>query len=148
MSATAMSGLEMLRAIARGDIPRAPIAETMGLGGMEVEEGRVTMQARADGRHINPLGGIHGGFAATVLDSVTGCAVHTMLPPGTSYGTIDLAVKMLRPVPRDVDLVAEARVTHISGSIGVSEGTLRDASGALLASATATCFIKRPRAQD
>ena len=147
MNASRLTGLEMLRAVAAGEIPRASIADTMGLGAMEVEEGRATMLARADHRHINPLGGVHGGFAATVLDSVTGCAVHTMLPAGTSYGTVDLAVKMLRPVPRDTDLVAEARVTHISGSIGVSEGTLRDAEGTLLASATATCFIKRPRPQ-
>lgn len=145
MNPAELSGLEVLRAIGAGKLPRATIADTMGLGAMEVEEGRATMRARADGRHINPLGGVHGGFAATVLDSVTGCAVHTMLPAGVSYGTVDLSVKMMRPVPRDVELIAEARVTHISGSIGISEGTLRGPDGTLLASATATCFIKRPR---
>ncbi|PWC31721.1 PaaI family thioesterase [Azospirillum sp. TSO22-1] len=141
----ALSGLELLKAFAAGALPRASMAETMGMRGLEVEEGRVVMRARADDRHLNPLGGVHGGFAATVLDSVTGSAVHTMLEAGVGYGTVDLAVKMLRPVPRHEDLVAEARVTHLSRSLGVAEGTLRDAAGNLLASASATCFIKRPR---
>ena len=115
----------------------------MGMYSMEVEEGRVVIHARADERHLNPLGGVHGGFAATVLDSVTGCAVHSRLPAGAVYGTVDLNVKMLRPVPRDQNLVAEATVTHLSRSLGVSEGTLRDEKGNLLASASATCFIKQ-----
>lgn len=146
MNPAEMSGLELMQAAASGKIPRASITETMGIGAMQVEEGHVTMQARADHRHINPMGGVHGGFAATILDSVTGCAVHTKLPAGATYGTVDLGVKMLRPVPRDADLIAEATVTHISGSIGVAEGTLKDANGTLLASASATCFIKRPKA--
>lgn len=145
MNPATMSGLELLRASAEGKLPRASISETMGLIAMEVEEGHVVIHARADARHLNPLGGVHGGFAATVLDSVTGCAVHSQLPAGVAYGTVDLNVKMLRPVPKDSDLVAEARVTHLSNSLGVAEGSLRDGSGNLLASASATCFIKRPR---
>jgi uncharacterized protein (TIGR00369 family) len=145
MNPAELSGLELLRAAAAGAVPRASIGETMGFGSMDVEEGRVIMRTTADARHLNPMGGVHGGYAATVLDTVTGCAVHTMLPAGTSYGTVDLAVKMMRPVPRDVELIAEARVTHVSGSIGISEGTLRGPDGTLLASATCTCFIKRPR---
>lgn len=97
--------------------------------------------------HLNPLGGVHGGFAATVLDSVTGCAVHSMLEAGISYGTVDLQVKMLRPVPRDQDLVAEGRAIHFSTNIATSEGTLKTKDGELLATATATatatCFVKR-----
>ncbi len=143
MNTAALSGLELLLASARGDIPRASIAATMGIEGMEVEKGHVVIHARADERHLNPLGGVHGGFAATVLDSVTGCAVHSMLEAGVGYGTVDLGVKMLRPVPANVDLVAEARVTHISRSLGVAEGTLRDTEGHLLASASASCFIRR-----
>ncbi|MCK8786179.1 PaaI family thioesterase [Roseomonas sp. NAR14] len=146
MDPKTLSGFELLSAAAAGRLPRAPIAATMGLLGMVVEKGRVEMRARADERHLNPLGGVHGGFAATVLDSVTGCAVHTMLEAGIGYGTVDLGVKMLRPVPLGEELVAEARVTHLSRSLGVAEGTLRDAAGNLLASASATCFIRRPRA--
>lgn len=140
-----MSGLELLRASASGELPRAEIAETMGMGQMEVNEGHVVIHARADKRHLNPLGGVHGGFAATLLDSVTGCAVHSLLEAGVGYGTVDLSVKMLRPVPVDVEVISEARVTHISQSIGVAEGTIKDAHGKLLASASATCYIKRPR---
>ncbi|GAB6259971.1 hypothetical protein PSSHI_02130 [Photobacterium sp. R1] len=90
---------------------------------------------------------MHGGFAATILDSVTGCAVHSMLEAGASYGTVDLAVKMMRPVPINEKLIAEARITHISRSLGIAEGTIRNSEGKLLASGSATCFIKRPAAK-
>ena len=92
MNPAALSELELLQASARGDLPAASIAATMGMKGMEVEKGHVVIHARADERHLNPLGGVHGGFAATVLDSVTGCAVHTMLDAGVGYGTVDLGV--------------------------------------------------------
>ena len=100
--------------------------------------------ARADGRHLNPLGGVHGGFAATVLDSVTGCAVHSTLGAGIGYGTVDLQVKMLRPVPKETDLIAEGRLVYAAKNVAFAEGTLKTAQGKLLASATATCFIIRP----
>ena len=116
---------------------------TIPMAFVEVASGYVKMSARADGRHLNPLGGVHGGFAASVLDSVTGCAVHSMLEAGAGYGTIDLHVKMLRPVPRDQELVGEARAVHMSRNIATSEGTLKTADGKLLATATATCFLKR-----
>jgi uncharacterized protein (TIGR00369 family) len=109
----------------------------------EVDAGYVKMTARAGSQHLNPLGGVHGGFAATVLDSVAGCAVHSMLEAGVGYGTIDLQVKMLRPVPRDQDVVAEGRTVHLSQNIATSEGTLKSLDGKLLATATATCFLKR-----
>lgn len=102
------------------------------------------MTARADNRHLNPLGGVHGGFAATVLDSVTGCAVHTMLEAGVGYGTVDLHIKMLRPVPRDVDLIAEGRVFHLSRNLGVPEGTLKTLDDKIIAQGSATCLIQRP----
>ena len=145
MDPSKLSGLERMQATAAGNAPIAPMAETMGINVMEVEKGRVVFFAMADGRHLNPMGGVHGGFAATVLDSVTGCAVHTMLDVGVAYGTVDLNVKMMRPVPMNEKLTAEARVTHISRSIGISEATLKDASGRLLASGSATCFIKQPK---
>ena len=120
------------------------MAETMGLSLVHAEEGRAVFHARPRGSHLNALGTVHGGFAATVLDSVTGCAVHTLLPAGAGYGTVDLNVKMLRPVPTDKgDLVAEGRVIHLSGRLGVAEGTLKDADGVLYAHGTATCMIRR-----
>ncbi|MCJ7545308.1 MAG: PaaI family thioesterase [Deltaproteobacteria bacterium] len=138
-----LTGLELMRTMMEGHIPRAPIAEIVPMKPIEVAGGYIKFTAKADRRHINPLGGVHGGFAATVLDSVTGCAVHTMLEAGTSYGTIDLDIKMLRPIPLDKELVAEGRVIHLSKKIGVSEGTLKDADGNLYALAMATCMIYR-----
>lgn len=139
-----MSGLETLRAIINGELPHPSIAATIPMVFVEADAGRVLFEARAGERHLNPLGGVHGGFIATVLDSVTGCAVHSMLEAGVDYATIDLNVKMLRPVPRDSRLIAEAKVINISKSLGVSEGTLKDENGKLLAHATCSCLIKRP----
>lgn len=138
-----MTGLELLRAVAAGHLPPSPMAATVPMSFTEVDAGFVKLTARAGDQHLNPQGGVHGGFAATVLDSVTGCAVHSMLEAGVGYGTIDLHVKMLRPVPCDQELLAEARLVHLSRNIATSEGTLKSADGKLLATATATCFIKR-----
>jgi uncharacterized protein (TIGR00369 family) len=138
-----LTGLELLQSMAEGRIPRAPISEIIPMKPLEVASGYIKFSAKADKRHINPLGGVHGGFAATVLDSVTGCAVHTLLEAGVGYGTVDLDIKMVRPVPMDKELVAEGRVIHLSKKIGVSEGSLKDADGNLYAHATATCLIYR-----
>jgi len=138
-----LTGLEFLQAMMEGHIPRASISETMPMKPLEVASGYIKFSCRADKRHLNPLGGVHGGFAATVLDSVTGCAVHTLLEAGVGYGTIDLDIKMLKPIPLEKELVAEGRVIHLSKKIGVSEGTLKDSEGNLYALATATCMIYR-----
>ncbi len=145
MSTENLSGLELMRAIAAGDLPAASITETIPMRMLSIEFGTVIFNARADARHLNPMGGVHGGFAATVMDSVTGCAVHTMLEAGVGYGTIDLNVKMLKAVPMDHDLIAEGRVINISKSLGISEGSLKDAEGNIYAHATATCMILRKR---
>ena len=143
MSPEKMSGLELMQAMVDGRIPGAAIANVIPMKGVAAEHGRVVFEAQADERHLNPLGGVHGGFAATVLDSVTGCAVHTVLEPGVGYGTVDLNVKMLKAVPRGVPLIAEGKVISVSRSLGISEGTLKDADGTLYAHATATCLILR-----
>ena len=145
MNPATMTGLELMQAMLDGTIPAPSISSTVPMQGVSVESGKVVFQARADERHLNPLGAVHGGFAATVMDTVTGCAVHTLLGAGEGYGTIDLNVKMMRPVPRDVDLVAEGSVINLSRSLAVSEGTLKDAEGKLYAHATATCMLMRGR---
>ncbi|TKB47759.1 PaaI family thioesterase [Ferrimonas sediminicola] len=142
MSAQTMSGLEVMSAIATGKLPHPNMAETITMRVVSVNQGGVVFEARADERHTNPLGGVHGGFAATVLDSVTGCAVHTMLEPGQGYGTIELNVKMLRPVPKAARLRAEGQVVSMTRSLGVAEGRLLDEKGRLLAMASATCMLK------
>jgi uncharacterized protein (TIGR00369 family) len=108
-----------------------------------VEPGLIVFTAIAGQQHLNPLGGVHGGFAATVLDSVTGCAVHSLLESGVAYATVDLNVKMIRPVPTDRELNAIGKLIHMSGSLAVSEGRLQDGDGKILAHATATCMILR-----
>ena len=147
-----LSGLELMQAMVAGQIPMPPIAHVIPMKGVAAEHGCVVFEAQSDDRHLNPLGGVHGGFAATVLDSVTGCAIHTVLGPGVGYGTVDLNVKMVKAVPRGVPLIAEGRVLSVSRSLGISEGTLKDADGNLYAHATATCLIVRrpvsPTAND
>lgn len=144
MSIQQMSGLAILQAMAKGELPAPSITQTMPMSLVQAEEGSVLFHATADDKHLNQLGGVHGGFAATVLDSVTGCAVHTLLEAGVGYGTIDLNIKMIRPVPKHQVLVAEGRVINLSKSLGISEGTLKTQDGKLLATATATCMILRP----
>jgi uncharacterized protein (TIGR00369 family) len=138
-----LTGLEIMQAMIRGDLPRPSITDTVPMVFGEASSGFIKFRATADKRHLNPMGGVHGGFAATVLDSVTGCAVHTMLEAGEVYSTVDLNVKMLKPIPLATELLAEGKVIHISKSIGVAEGTIKTLEGVLLAHATSTCLIKR-----
>lgn len=145
MNPATMTGLELMQAMLEGKLPPPSISTTIPMQGVAIASGKVVFKARADERHLNPLGAVHGGFAATVMDTVTGCAVHTLLGAGEGYGTIDLNVKMMRPVPQRVDLVAEGHVLNISKSLAVSEGTLKDADGKLYAHATATCMLIRGR---
>lgn len=143
MNPKEMTGLQIMQAFAQGLIPRAPISETIPMDPVEVEYGRVLFHATANQTHTNPLGGVHGGFAATVLDSVTGCATHTVLAAGESYGTTDLNIKMCRPVPFNKTLIAEGKVINIGRNLIISEGYLRDEDNKLYAFATATCMVMR-----
>lgn len=143
MSVSQFSGLEMLQAMLDGKIPPASITQTMPLKGISVEYGKVQFEATADERHLNPLGGVHGGFLATIMDSVTACAVHSALEAGISYATIDLNVKMLKPVPQNIPLIAEGKLINLTKSLGISEGSLKDSEGKLYGHATATCIILR-----
>ena len=139
-----MTGLEFLQAMVAGQIPRASITETIPMDIHDIAEGIANFKVQADQRHLNPLGGVHGGFAATVLDSVTGCAVHTMLEASVGYGTIDLNIKMCRPIPMNKPLLATGKVINMSKNLGISEGQIVDEDGKLYAHATATCMIIRP----
>lgn len=138
-----LSGLEFLKAIVNGTHTKPTMADTIPMVITSVEPGMARFTAKAGKQHLNPLGGVHGGFAATVLDSVTGCAVHTLLEPGVGYATVDLNIKMLKPVPPDRELTAIGKIIHLSGHLGVSEGTLTDSDGKIYAHATATCMILR-----
>lgn len=133
-----------MQAFVAGGGRAAPISETMAMRPTEVARGFIVFEATPDARHVNPLGGVHGGYACTVLDSVTACAVHTLLEAGATYGTIDLAVKMLRPLKVGQTYRAEGRVLNVSTRLGVSEGSILDGDGKLVAHATCTCLITRP----
>lgn len=143
MNPKEMTGLQLLQAMCDGRIPAPSMSETIPMQPYEVSEGTICFKVKANNHHLNPLGGVHGGFAATVLDSVTGCAVHSMLEAGAGYGTIDLNIKMCRPIPQDQQLLAIGKVINISKNLGISEGEIVDENGKLYAHATATCMIIR-----
>ena len=143
MNISTMTGLEIMQAFAAGHFPAPSITKTIPMQMSSIELNRVVFIATANETHLNPMGGVHGGFAATVLDSVTGCATHTALGAGEGYGTIELSIKMCRPLPFDQPLRAEGRVINKSKSLVISEGDIRDDAGNLYAHATATCMILR-----
>ena len=131
MNPKEMTGLQLMQALSTGLIPMPSIAQTMPMIASDVEHGQVTFLVTADERHTNPLGGVHGGFAATVLDSITGCATHTVLAAGEGYGTTDLNVKMCRPIPFKKQLIATGKVINVGRNLVISEGHIRDEDGKL-----------------
>jgi len=141
LNTTNMTGLEIMQAMEQEVIPYPPIAEIVPMRLTEVDKGRIVFEVKADKRHLNIFGGVHGGFSATVMDTVTCCALHTMLSAGTGYATIDLSVKMLKPVPKEVRLLAVGTIINVSKSLGVSEGILKDEAGKIYVHATATCML-------
>lgn len=142
----AVPGLDYLRGIIDGTYPAAPIQATLGFRPVEVEHGRAVFEGTPARYAYNPLGGVHGGWAATILDSALGCAVHTTLPAGKGYTTVDLSVSLVRGITERTTLVrCEARVIHVGSSIATAEAKLVDDRGNLCAHGTATCMILTPR---
>jgi uncharacterized protein (TIGR00369 family) len=139
----AMSGLTYMRAIASGQVPPPPIAVLLNMMPVELDDGQAVFEGRPGEEHYNPIGVVHGGYAATLLDSALGCAVHTTLAAGVGYTTLSLETKFVRPLTRDVTTVrAAAEVVHRGRRQATAEGRLTDAgTGKLLAHATATCLI-------
>jgi len=139
---TTLSGLEYMRAIAEGKFPAAPIALLMGFAVEEVEQGRVVFAVEPGEHHYNPIGVVHGGLAATLLDSAMGCAVHTLLPRGRGYTTLEIKVNYVRALNRESGRVrAVATVIHMGGRTATAEGRVVDASGKLYAHGTTTCLL-------
>ncbi len=137
-----MTGLESLQALIDGKSPPVPMSQVIPMKLIEVEYGIAIFEAQADERHLNPLGLVHGGFAATVLDSSTACAIITALEESTPCITIDLAVKMVRPLPKNTRLLSKARIINVSKSLGTAEATIKDETGKLYAYGSASCMIK------
>lgn len=138
-----MSGLEYMTAVVTGTMPPPPIAVTMRLRPIELEEGRVVFEGEPGEEHYNPIGVVHGGYAATLLDSALGCAVHTTLPAGVGYTSLGLEAKYVRPISRDTGRVlCEANVLYRGRKQATAEATLKAAaSGKLLAHGSSTCMI-------
>lgn len=148
-AAAGMSGLEYLRAILRGEQPAAPIAELIGFALSEVEEGRVVFECVPAEYHYNPIGSAHGGLACTLVDSAMGCAVHTMLPAGVGYTTLELKTNLLRPITVETGrLLCEGRAIHVGGRIATAEARLTDEAGRLYAHATTTCMVFRESSKE
>jgi uncharacterized protein (TIGR00369 family) len=137
-----LSGLEFLRAVADRRLPPAPIGGLLGFGIREVVEGEVVFTCVPDESAYNPIGVVHGGLVCTLLDSVTGCAVHSTLPLGMAYTSLDISVSYLRPVTRDSGtLTARGWVTRAGRRAAFSEGEVRTDDGKVVATAKSTCLV-------
>ena len=142
------SGLELMQAMLRGELPYAAIAKTLDFTILEVSEGRALFQGTPGPAHLNPMGTVHGGWYATLLDSALGCAVHTMMPPGRGYTTAELGVNLVKGIGPKVQRVrAEGKVIHCGRQLATAEARLFGPDGTLYAHATTTCLVfdlKRP----
>ena len=136
------SGLELLQAMSRGELPGPPVMKLIDMAGMDVAEGSVTVHLDPQEFHYNPLGTVHGGVLSTLLDTAAACSVHSTLPAGVAYTSLDLNVKFLRAVT-----VASGRLTT-TGTVlqrgrrtALAEARMTDAAGRLVAHATSSCMI-------
>jgi uncharacterized protein (TIGR00369 family) len=136
-----LDGLSALRGIMAGELPPPPIALLLGIEPVEVEEGRVVFAVEPGEQHYNPIGTVHGGLAATLIDSATGCAVHSTLPAGVGYTSIDLQVRFVRPITRDTGrILCEGTVVHRGRRLATAEARVI-AGERLLAHGTASVLI-------
>ncbi len=136
------TGVEVFNAMLAGELPRAPIGDTLDFILVEAEPGRAVFQGSPLARHYNPLGTVHGGWFATLLDSAVGCAVHASLPAGKGYTTAELKINIVRPLTDKVPLVrAEGKVIHLGTRMATAEGRMTGPDGKLYAHASTTCFI-------
>jgi len=141
-AARTMSGAAFLRAIAEGKVPPPPIANLMGFDIVEVGEGEVVFAVEPQEFHYNPIGVVHGGLAATLLDSAMGCAVQSLLPEGRAYTTLELKVNFIRALRHDTGVVkAMGKVIHLGGKVATAEGRVLDGEGKLYAHGTTTCLL-------
>jgi uncharacterized protein (TIGR00369 family) len=137
-----MAGLELMRGLLEGDVPSPPFAGLIGFSLSEVDQGRVVMRLTPAEYHYNPMGTMHGGILATLLDSVMGCAVHTMLPKGRAYTSLEIKVNFVRAVTGDSgELAAEGKTVHVGSRSAVAEAKMTDAKGRLCATASTTCLV-------
>ena len=137
-----LTGLQQMQAMLQGALPYAAIARTLDFSILEVEEGRALFQGRPGAAHLNPMGTVHGGWFATLLDSALGCSVHTRMPPGRGYTTAELGINLVKALTPKVQRVrAEGRVIHCGRQLATAEARLTGPDGTLYAHATTTCLV-------
>ena len=140
----AMTGLEFLHKLATGEIAGSPMVAALGFRLVEVEEGRVVMTAQLDERYNNGIGTVHGGYAATLLDTAMGSAVNSMMPAGRLMVTVEMKVNYVRSLRWQTGTVrCEANVLHVGGRVATAEGKITDDDGVLYAHGTTTCMSYR-----
>lgn len=141
-TAAGLSGLELLKEMVAGRLPGPPIMQTLDFWLTEIENGRAIFEGTPQMMHYNPLGTVHGGYAATLLDSCMGCAVHSTLPKGMSYTTLEFKVSLTRAITAETGPVrAEGTIITSGKRVATAEGKLTDGKGRLLAHATTTCLV-------
>jgi len=137
-----MTGIDFLRAIRDGKLPPPPIAQLMGFRLTEVEPGHAVFEITPGEQHYNPIGVVHGGVAMTLLDSAMGVCIHTKLPAGTGYTTLEAKTNLVRAITdKTGKLRAIGKVIHLGSRVATAEGRLEDAAGKLYAHATTTCIV-------
>jgi uncharacterized protein (TIGR00369 family) len=137
-----LAGLPFLEAIRDGRLPAPPVSRLMGFTLAEVDAGRAVFECEPSESHYNPIGTVHGGVISTLLDSALSCAVHTELPAGSGYTTVELKVNFVRPVVAGTGrLRSEGRVIHVGNRLATAEARLTDADGKLYAHAVGTCLV-------
>jgi len=140
-----MSGLAFVQGLADGTLPLNTIAETLGYDITEVTRGRVVVTATPNQTHLNPSGTVHGGLAATLLDSAMGLAIQSTLEPGVGSTTLEFKISLVRPITPDTGpIAAEGVVLSCGRRVGTAEGRITDRDGRLLAHGTTTCLIFPP----
>jgi uncharacterized protein (TIGR00369 family) len=140
-----LSGLEYMQRLIAGEFPPPPIAVLMDFLLIEVDEGRALFRGTPGEQHMNPIGSVHAGFAATMLDSAMGCAVHTTLPAGVGYTTLELSVNLVRGIsPATGPVLCEGKVLHAGRRTATADARLvTEQGGKLLAHAKTTCLVLR-----
>lgn len=137
-----LTGLQLMQGMLAGELPYAPIAKTLDFLLVEVGDGVAIFQGTPGPAHFNPMGGVHGGWYATLLDSALGCAVHTKMPVGRAYTTAELGVNLVRAIgPKAPRVRAEGRVLHVGRQLATAEARLVGPDGTLYAHATTTCLV-------
>lgn len=137
-----MSGLEFVQGLASGSLPLNTIAQTLGYDIVEAESGRVAITCAPTSAHLNPWGTVHGGLAATLLDSCMGLAVQSTLEKGLGSTTLEFKISLVRAITPETGLIrAEGKVLNSGRRIGTAEGRITDGKGRLLAHGTTTCLV-------